>query len=41
MADGDVNTVKRLIQKAEGLRGDAFMNRAVIYRENEDLSREV
>lgn len=39
--DGDVNTVKRLIQKAEGLRGDAFMNRAVIYRENEDLSREV
>lgn len=39
--DGDVNTVKRLIRKAEGLRGDALMNRALIYRENEDLSREI
>ncbi len=39
--DGTVNTVKLLIKKAEGLRGDAFMNRAVIHRENEDLSREV
>lgn len=39
--DGEVNTVKQLIKKAEGLRGDAFMNRAVINRENEDLTYEI
>lgn len=39
--NGDVNTVKELIKKAEGLRGDAFMNRAVINRENEDLTYEI
>lgn len=39
--DGTVNTVKQLIKKAEGIRGDAFMNRVIIDRENEDLSREV
>ena len=31
-------TVLKLIQKAEGLRGDAFMERALIYRTNEDYS---
>ena len=38
---GEVNTVKQLIKKAEGVRGDAFLNRAVINREHEDLTREV
>ena len=38
---GTVNTVKQLIKKAEGLRGDAFLNRALLDRENEDLSHEV
>ena len=37
---GTVNTVKQLIKKAEGLRGDAFLNRALLDRENEDLSHE-
>jgi hypothetical protein len=31
-----VNTVKELINKAEGLREDAFMNRATISRQKED-----
>lgn len=39
--DGSVNTVKQLIKKAEGLRGDAFLNRALLDREHEDLSHEV
>ncbi|MBO5382027.1 MAG: SLBB domain-containing protein [Bacteroides sp.] len=39
--DGNVNTVKALIKKAEGLRGDAFLNRALIDREHEDLSHEI
>ncbi|WP_299991320.1 SLBB domain-containing protein [uncultured Bacteroides sp.] len=39
--DGTVNTVKQLIKKAEGLRGDAFLNRAMIDREHEDLSHEI
>ena len=38
---GTVNNVKQLIKKAEGLRGDAFLNRALLDRENEDLSHEV
>lgn len=36
-----VSTVKQLIDKAEGLRGDAFLNRAVLYREKPDLTTEV
>ena len=36
-----VNTVKQLIAKAEGLKGDAFTNRALITREREDLTLEV
>ncbi|WP_308760902.1 SLBB domain-containing protein, partial [uncultured Bacteroides sp.] len=39
--DGTMNTVKQLIKKAEGLRGDAFLNRAIIDRELEDLSHEI
>lgn len=34
-------TIKELIQQAEGLRGDAFMNRALLRREREDLSFEM
>lgn len=37
----DVNTVKQLIKKAEGLKGDAFLNRAVVDREHEDLTHEI
>lgn len=33
-----VKTLKQLIDKAEGIRGDAFRNRAVLYRENPDLT---
>jgi protein involved in polysaccharide export with SLBB domain len=39
--NGTVNTVKQLIQKAEGLRGDAFMTRAQLRRENDDLTYEM
>ncbi len=39
--DGTVNTVKQLIKKAEGLRGDAFLSRVMIDREHEDLSHEL
>ena len=39
--DGTVNTVKQLIKKAEGLRGDAFLNRVIIDREHEALSHEI
>ena len=35
---GNITTVKQLIRAAGGLREDAFLNRAVIRRENEDLS---
>jgi protein involved in polysaccharide export with SLBB domain len=34
-------TVKQLIIKAEGLRGDAFLERATIYRTKDDFSTEV
>lgn len=39
--DGAMNTVKQLIKKAEGVRGDAFLNRAIIDRELEDLTHEI
>lgn len=39
--DGVVNTVKQLIKKAEGLRGDAYLSRVLIDREHEDLSHEL
>lgn len=38
---GTINTVKQLIIAADGLTGDAFTNRAVLQRENEDLTRSV
>lgn len=38
---GAINTVKQLIIAADGLTGDAFTNRAVLQRENEDLTRSV
>lgn len=38
---GSINTVKELIEKAEGIRGDAFLNRAVLHRRKEDLTLEV
>ena len=38
---GDVNTIKELIDKAEGIRGDAFLNRAVLHRYKDDLTLEV
>ena len=36
-----VSTVKELVAKAEGLKGDAFTNRALITREREDLTLEM
>ena len=33
-------TLKRLIEKADGFTGDVFMDRATIYRTNEDFSQE-
>lgn len=39
--DGQINTVKELVAKAAGVRGDAFLNRAILHRENEDLTLEV
>lgn len=33
-----VNTITELIAVADGLRGDAFVNRALLYREQEDLT---
>ncbi|RGN35997.1 SLBB domain-containing protein [Bacteroides oleiciplenus] len=38
---GTVNTVKQLIKRAEGVRGDAFLNRVLLDREHEDLSHEI
>jgi protein involved in polysaccharide export with SLBB domain len=38
---GNINTVSQLIRKADGLKGDAFTNRALIHREREDLTLEV
>ncbi len=34
----DTSTVASLIKRAEGLRGDAFQNRGLIYREQEDYT---
>ena len=39
--NGSVSTLKQLIKKAEGLRGDAFLSRVLINREKEDLSHEM
>jgi protein involved in polysaccharide export with SLBB domain len=37
----DKLTVLKLIEKAEGLRGDAFLDRGTIFRTNEDFTTEV
>ncbi|MBQ4279174.1 MAG: SLBB domain-containing protein [Rikenellaceae bacterium] len=36
-----VGTVRQLVEKAEGVRGDAFLNRAVLRRERPDLTTEI
>lgn len=36
----EVNTVKKLIELADGLKGDAFLNRAIIQRERPDYTLE-
>ena len=38
---GKLNTVRELVNEAQGLTGDAFLNRAVLYRQREDLTGEV
>lgn len=38
---GNLNTVRQLVEKADGLLGEAFTARAVLYRERENLTREV
>ncbi len=38
---GQLNTVKQLVEKAEGVMGDAFLGRAVLHREREDLTKEI
>ncbi len=37
----ETKTLKDLIEQADGLRGEVFMNRAHLYREREDLSIEL
>lgn len=37
----DVRTVKQLIDKAEGIRGDAFLGRIQLQREHDDLTLEL
>lgn len=39
--DGKVNTVRALIEKAQGLMDDAFINRAVLQRQRDDLTSEI
>ena len=39
--DGSITTVRELIKAADGLREDAFVNRAVMHRQKEDLTMEV
>ena len=38
---GEIQTVRGLLQVAEGLREDAFRNRAVMHREKDDLTLEM
>ena len=38
---GPLTTVKELVTRAEGLTGDAFLARAILTREKEDLTHEV
>lgn len=36
-----IRTLKDLVTVAEGVKGDAFLTRAILYREKEDLTKEV
>lgn len=38
---GELNTVKQLIEKADGIMADAFLSRAVLHRQREDLTLEI
>ena len=38
---GKLNTIRELVNEAQGLTGDAFLNRSVLYRQREDLTTEV
>lgn len=38
---GELNTVRELVNEAQGLMGDAFLNRSVLYRQHDDLTTEV
>lgn len=38
---GKLNTVRQLVEKAEGIMADAFTTRAVLYRQRENLTSEV
>lgn len=38
---GNLNTVKQLIEKADGVMADAFLSRAVLHRQREDLTKEI
>ncbi|WP_259327733.1 polysaccharide biosynthesis/export family protein, partial [Bacteroides thetaiotaomicron] len=38
---GKLNTIRELVHEAQGLTGDAFLNRAVLYGQREDLTSEV
>lgn len=37
----ELNTVRALVERAEGLKEDAFVNRAQLFREKEDLTKEM
>ncbi len=39
--NGSVNTVRELVEKAEGLMEDAFPNRAILHRQREDFTLEI
>lgn len=39
--DGRINTVRALIEAADGITPDAFVNRAVLHRKGEDFSLEI
>lgn len=38
---GNLNTVKQLIEQADGVMADAFLGRAVLHRQREDLTKEI
>jgi len=38
---GELNTVKQLVEKADGIMADAFLGRAVLHRQREDLTKEI